>query len=121
MRDTFTISLQQLNPTLGDLEDNRAVAEAAVRAAGKVDLVVFPELFITGYPPEDLVLKRAFTERAMAEVRALAKACADGPRDRHRDALVGRDEADQRRRCPDRRRGRSFAPQGSPAELRRLR
>ena len=79
MRDTFTISLQQLNPTLGDLEDNRAVAEAAVRAAGKVDLVVFPELFITGYPPEDLVLKRAFTERAMAEVRALAKACADGP------------------------------------------
>ncbi|MEO1102992.1 MAG: NAD+ synthase, partial [Pseudomonadota bacterium] len=79
MPDTFTISIQQLNPVMGDLAGNRAMAEAAVRAAGAVDLVAFTELFITGYPPEDLVLKPAFTDRAMAEVRALAKACADGP------------------------------------------
>jgi len=79
MRDRFTLSLQQLNPVLGDIAGNRAMAEAAVRAAGDVDLVVFTELFITGYPPEDLVLKPAFTARAMAEVRALAAACADGP------------------------------------------
>ncbi len=79
MRDRFTLSLQQLNPVMGDLKGNRAMAEAAVRDAGAVDLVVFTELFITGYPPEDLVLKRAFVEEAMAEVRALAAACADGP------------------------------------------
>lgn len=79
MAERFSISLQQLNPILGDLAGNRARAEAAVAAAGDVDLVMFTELFITGYPPEDLVLKRAFTERAMEEVRALARACADGP------------------------------------------
>lgn len=64
---------------MGDLAGNRAMAEAAVRAAGDVDLVVFSELFITGYPPEDLVLKPAFTAQAMDEVHALAAACADGP------------------------------------------
>ncbi|MEM9221048.1 MAG: NAD+ synthase [Pseudomonadota bacterium] len=79
MSDTFTIAIQQLNPVMGDLAGNRALAERAVREAGSVDLVAFTELFITGYPPEDLVLKPAFTARAMDEVRALAKACADGP------------------------------------------
>ena len=79
MRERFTISLQQLDPLMGDLAGNRRMAEEAVRAAGDVDLVVFSELFITGYPPEDLVLKRAFTERAMAEVRALAATTSGGP------------------------------------------
>ena len=79
MRDRFTLSLQQLNPVMGDLAGNRAMAEAAVRGAGAVDLVVFTELFITGYPPEDLVLRRAFVEQSMAEVKALAAAFPDGP------------------------------------------
>jgi len=79
MLQRFSISLQQLNPVMGDLAGNRRMAEEAVLAAGDVDLVAFPELFITGYPPEDLVMKRAFTERAMAEVRALARLCANGP------------------------------------------
>ncbi|GAB5377954.1 MAG: NAD+ synthase [Acuticoccus sp.] len=79
MRDRFTISLQQLNPVMGDLRGNRAMAEEAVRAAGPVDLVVFSELFITGYPPEDLILKPAFVEAAMAEVTALAATFPDGP------------------------------------------
>ncbi|MBJ3774106.1 NAD+ synthase [Acuticoccus mangrovi] len=79
MRDRFTIRLEQLNPTMGDLAGNREMAEAAVRAAGDVDLVLFTELFITGYPPEDLVTKRSFTERAMAEVKRLAAAFPDGP------------------------------------------
>lgn len=79
MRDRFTISIQQLNPVMGDIAGNGALAERTVRAAGGVDLVVFSELFITGYPPEDLVLKHAFTERAMAEVHTLARACAGGP------------------------------------------
>lgn len=79
MRDRFTISLQQLNPVMGDLKGNRAMAEEAARAAGDVDLVVFSELFITGYPPEDLVLKHSFVAEAMAHVKALAAAFPDGP------------------------------------------
>ena len=58
----FSITLAQLNPTVGDVSGNAAKARAA-RAQAKADgadLVVLPELFITGYPPEDLVLKPAF-------------------------------------------------------------
>lgn len=79
MRDRLTLSLQQRNPVVGDLEGNRRMAERAVADAGKVDLVVFTELFICGHPPEDLVLGHAFVEQAMAEVRTLAAAFADGP------------------------------------------
>ncbi|MEM6847504.1 MAG: NAD+ synthase [Pseudomonadota bacterium] len=77
--DEFKVSIQQLNPVMGDLAGNRAMAEAAVRAAGSVDLVVFSELFLSGYPPEDLVLKPAFIDRAMAEVDTLAKTTVGGP------------------------------------------
>ncbi|WP_420392848.1 NAD+ synthase [Acuticoccus sp.] len=79
MRDRFTISLQQLNPTMGDIAGNGALAEAAVRECGPVELVAFPELFVSGYPPEDLVLKHAFTEACMAEVEALARRCDGAP------------------------------------------
>lgn len=53
----FAVTLAQLNPTLGDIEGNAAKARAA-RAQAKsdgADLVLFPELFIAGYPPKDLV------------------------------------------------------------------
>ncbi|MEM0906549.1 MAG: NAD+ synthase [Pseudomonadota bacterium] len=75
----FTISIEQRNPIMGDLAGNRRMAEEAVRAAGDVDLVAFTELFISGYPPEDLVLKPAFTRQAMDEVKALAALSKDGP------------------------------------------
>ena len=54
----FILTLAQLNPTVGDIAGNAAMARAA-RAQAKADgasLIVFPELFIAGYPPEDLVL-----------------------------------------------------------------
>ena len=59
---TFTITLAQLNPTVGDVGGNAAKARAArtKAQADGADLVVLPELFITGYPPEDLVQKPAF-------------------------------------------------------------
>jgi NAD+ synthase len=74
------IALAQLNPLVGDLAGNadklrKARGEAAVRGA---DLVLFTELFITGYPPEDLVRKPAFAAAARAQVEALAAATADG-------------------------------------------
>ena len=76
----FTITLAQLNPTVGDVAGNAAKARAArekAKAAG-ADLVVLSELFIAGYPPEDLVLKPAFQAACRAAVEELARETADG-------------------------------------------
>src|SRR5262245_19809787 len=78
--DTLRIALAQLNPVVGDLAGNTAklrVARAEAAAKG-ADLVVFTELFITGYPPEDLVRKPAFAAAARAMVEDLAKETGDG-------------------------------------------
>jgi len=80
MSAQLTITLAQLNPTVGDVEGNAAKARAA-RAQAKADgadLMVLPELFISGYPPEDLVLKPAFQSACRAAVEALARETADG-------------------------------------------
>src|SRR6478672_11377036 len=79
-RETLKIALAQLNPVVGDLDGNAAKLRSARReAAGKgADLVVFSELFITGYPPEDLVRKPAFARAAQALVEALAVETSDG-------------------------------------------
>ena len=78
--DQFAITLAQLNPTVGDVTGNAAKARAArVQAhAEGADLVVFPELFIAGYPPEDLVLKPAFQSACRAAIEELARETADG-------------------------------------------
>ena len=76
----FNITLAQLNPTVGDVTGNAAKARAArdkAKAHG-ANLMVLPELFITGYPPEDLVLKPTFQAACRAEVEALARETADG-------------------------------------------
>ncbi|MBT3071919.1 NAD+ synthase [Rhodomicrobium sp. Az07] len=80
MTSTLRIACAQLNPVVGDLAGNAALARAArAEARGMAaDLVVFPELFIAGYPPEDLILKPAFVGACMEAVRALAAATADG-------------------------------------------
>ena len=81
MADTFRITLCQLNPTVGDLTGNAALARAAWeegRDAG-ADMVALPEMFITGYNAQDLVVKPVFHKAAMAAVEALATECADGP------------------------------------------
>ncbi|MFN3869605.1 MAG: NAD+ synthase [Hyphomicrobiaceae bacterium] len=76
------IALAQMNPVVGALDANAAkvvAAHAEARRAG-ADLLVMPELFITGYPPEDLVLKPAFQRQAKARVMALARELGgDGP------------------------------------------
>ena len=76
----FSITLAQLNPTVGDVAGNAEKVRAA-RARGRADgadLVVLPELFIAGYPPEDLVLKPAFQSACRAAVEDLARETADG-------------------------------------------
>jgi NAD+ synthase len=78
--DQFAITLAQLNPTVGDVAGNAAKARTA-RAQAKADgadLVVFPELFIAGYPPEDLVKKPAFQAACRAAIEELARETADG-------------------------------------------
>jgi NAD+ synthase len=80
MTDSLTIAFAQLNPVVGDLRGNAGLARSAraQAAAAGADLIAFSELFITGYPPEDLILKSAFVRDAMAEVEALAADTADG-------------------------------------------
>ena len=80
MTDTLVIALAQLNPTVGDLEGNKAlILRAREKAAAEgADLVVCTELVVTGYPPEDLVLKPMFQAETKAAVEALAAATADG-------------------------------------------
>ncbi|MDO9384447.1 MAG: NAD+ synthase [Hyphomicrobiaceae bacterium] len=70
----LTIALAQLNPLVGDLEGNAEKLLAAREAAGAqgADLLVLPELFITGYPPEDLVRRPAFQQAVRDTVEALA-------------------------------------------------
>ncbi|KAB2940811.1 MAG: NAD+ synthase [Hyphomicrobium sp.] len=75
------IALAQANPTVGDIDGNIAkLRQMRARAASLgADVVVFPELFVTGYPPEDLVLKPAFPAAARASVEALAADLGPGP------------------------------------------
>jgi NAD+ synthase (glutamine-hydrolysing) len=73
------IALAQLNTVVGDLDGNRERILAGLgeaRAAG-ADLVLFPELAVTGYPPEDLLLRPDFLRAAEATLREIAGA-ADG-------------------------------------------
>ncbi len=78
--DKLAIAVAQLNSIVGDVAGNadkvrRARMTAAVQGA---DLVVFPELFIAGYPPEDLVLKPAFQAACRAAIEALARETVSG-------------------------------------------
>ena len=79
MTDRLIIALAQLNPTLGAIKDNLARAREARREAADADLILFPELFICGYPPEDLVLRPTFVAACRDAVEELAKDTVTGP------------------------------------------
>ncbi len=80
MTDSLNIFLAQRNPTVGDITGNLAMIREsrAMAAEAGADLVVYPELVVCGYPPEDLVLKPFFQDRVEAAVRDLAEDTADG-------------------------------------------
>lgn len=76
MSDSLSIALAQLNVTVGDIEGNAARIIAAAREADAqgADLVLTPEMVLTGYPPEDLILMPAFRAVCRAQVEAIALA-----------------------------------------------
>lgn len=81
MTDRFRLTVAQLDATVGDLPGNAARAREAfaqARAAG-ADMLALPEMFITGYQTQDLVLKPAFLRQCAETVAALAADLADGP------------------------------------------
>ena len=69
------IALAQINPTVGDLTGNVLKIKKFIKKAEKVnsDIIVFPELSITGYPPEDLLLKSHFIEDNIKAAKEVAK------------------------------------------------
>src|SRR5687767_3624510 len=79
-RMTLSIALAQLNPTVGDVAGNLARMRRARDRAGELgaDLVVFSELVLVGYPPEDLVLRPALLDAAAAALRELERDSASG-------------------------------------------
>ena len=72
--DLLRVALAQLNPTVGDIRGNaRKISDGIARARDEgASLVVFPELALTGYPPEDLLLKTTFLDAAEAALLELA-------------------------------------------------
>ena len=78
MTDKLVIALAQMTQSVGDLTANADAMLAWRSRAMGADLIVFPELQLIGYPPEDLVLKPALVDRANHELDRLAQATADG-------------------------------------------
>src|SRR6266849_6958093 len=72
------IAPAQVNPTVGDLEGNaRLIVDWIGRARDQgADVVCFPELALTGYPPEDLVLKPAFVRDNLSQLESVVAATA---------------------------------------------
>jgi NAD+ synthase len=79
MTGRFRIALAQLNPVMGDIAGNLKRARDARAQTLDADVILFSELFITGYPPEDLVLKRALQDDARQAIEDLAKETVSGP------------------------------------------
>ncbi len=74
------IVIAQLNPIVGDLTSNcEKITAAAANTGDGTDLVIFTELVVTGYPPEDLVLRPSFIEAVRKAVESLAHTTASGP------------------------------------------
>jgi NAD+ synthase (glutamine-hydrolysing) len=77
--DLLRVALAQINPTVGDIRGNaRKISDQMTRARDEgAALVVFPELALTGYPPEDLLLKTSFLDAARTALRELAAEAKD--------------------------------------------
>jgi NAD+ synthase len=81
MAERFRLTLAQLNPTVGAISANAALAHEAWLAAREAgaQMLALPEMFLTGYQTQDLIQRPAFIDDVMAEMETLAVKCADGP------------------------------------------
>ncbi len=81
MASRFRLAMAQAAPTVGALEANaRKVMRLFQKARQQEsDFVAFPEMFLAGYPPQDLVLKRVFVQDCINWIDVIARNCADGP------------------------------------------
>ena len=74
----FTITLAQLNPTVGDIPGNiKKIKDVYAKHKSQADLIVFTEMVVVGYPTDDLILKPTFIDYVMKDVEALAKEIDD--------------------------------------------
>lgn len=75
---SLNVALAQINLLVGDIAGNTArVIDCARRLSGEADVLVFPELTLTGYPPEDLLLRPACDARVSVALREIAQAATD--------------------------------------------
>jgi len=81
MTDKLRLTLAQLNPTMGDFTGNLAKARTAWNKAkaANADMLVLPEMFLSGYQAQDLVQKQSFTTDALAKLTSFAAECTNGP------------------------------------------
>lgn len=70
------LALAQINPTIGDMKGNAALVLDAAAKCPHADLLVCPELCLTGYPPKDLLMHEGFLDEALAQAKALAESLA---------------------------------------------
>ncbi len=75
MKSTLRLALAQINPTVGNLSENAAKIKDHIRRANDLDsnIVLFPEMSLTGYPPEDLLLQPHFIEDTRTHLTHLSK------------------------------------------------
>ena len=78
LRDEFSmkIALAQINTTVGDLQGNYTKI-LKVLDESDADLIIFPELTITGYPPKDLLMKHSFIQKNLEYVSKIAEHCKE--------------------------------------------
>jgi NAD+ synthase len=81
MKNTFRLTICQLNPIVGNFQENllKVVNSWNYAKAEKADMLALPEMFITGYQTQDLVLKSAFLEEAQEFIKKITQKCSDGP------------------------------------------
>ena len=77
MKNQFQLTMAQLNASLGDIINNSKQVYEAWNKAKEANshMLILPEMFITGYQVQDLVMKPAFVQEAMFQVNELAKKC----------------------------------------------
>ncbi len=82
MTDTLTITLCQMNQNVGHMTENAdemlELRRQAMARNPAIDLIMYPEMQLIGYPPEDMILKPALLEKAAEELERMAKVTADG-------------------------------------------